>query len=266
MHVHFLDPYRPKDSLVHRLDPRVKLVLALLFILATSLTPMGLWPVYTLLFSFSLSVILLSELGVRYVLRRAVLALPFMLAAIPIVFGSGGNELFRVPLGFGYLTVFDGGLSRFASIAIKSWISVQIAIVLASTTSFPDLLMAMRAIRVPRQLVAIFGLMWRYLFVMADEAQRLMRAREARSGSQGDRKSGGTIAWRARVTGGMAGNLFLRSFSRADRIYNAMQARGYDGEVRTLPLAPLGPGQWAVLISGAALLVLLLGLAYLLSL
>ena len=51
------------------------------------------------------------------------------------------------------------------------------AIVLASTTAFPDLLAAMRALRLPRLLVAVIGLMWRYLFVLVDEVMRLMRAR-----------------------------------------------------------------------------------------
>ncbi len=129
-------------------------------------------------------------------------------------------------------------MERFISIALKSWISVQAAILLATTTTFPDLMLAMRAIRIPRLLVAIFGLMWRYLFVLADEAIRLMRARQARSGhaDQPGLKPGGSLAWRARVTGGMAGNLFLRAFERSDRIYMAMLARGYDGEMRSEPL------------------------------
>ena len=80
------------------------------------------------------------------------------------------------------LTITGPGLERFISILLKSWISVQMAIVLAASTPFPDLLLAMRAIRVPALLVAIFGLMWRYLFVLADEALRLLRARSARSG------------------------------------------------------------------------------------
>ena len=74
------------------------------------------------------------------------------------------------------------GLERFVSIAIKSWLSVQAAIVLASSTSFPDLLVAMRALHVPQLLVSIFGLMWRYMFVLVDEATRLLRARASRSG------------------------------------------------------------------------------------
>lgn len=61
MHVHFLDPYRPRRSLIHQLDPRVKLVMTLAFIFTTALVPAGAWPVYILLLAIIISVILLSE-------------------------------------------------------------------------------------------------------------------------------------------------------------------------------------------------------------
>ena len=267
MHVHYLDPYRAGVSPIHRMDPRVKLVVALASIVTTSLTPVGAWPVYVLLFALVLSAVILSELGVWRVLARSSIAIPFMLAALPIVFSSGATVLGTVPLGFGTLTVYAEGLERFASIAIRSWISVQMAIVLASTTPFPDLLMAMRGIRIPRLLVAVFGLMWRYLFVMADEAGRLMRARESRSGTTGDprHKAGGKLAWRAKVTGGMAGSLFLRSIERGDRIYSAMASRGYDGEVRGFHPPAVTAGQWGVLAACLALLGLLLALSYVIA-
>ena len=269
MHIHFLDPYRPRASLIHRLDPRIKFALALAFILTAALTPPGAWPVYILLFAIALSVEIASELGVGYVLKRALIALPFALAALPILVTAKGTPLAALPLGAWTLTFTWEGLERFASIAAKSWLSVQIAIVLAASTPFPELLLAMRAIKIPRLLVAIVGLMWRYLFVMADEALRLLRAREARSGQPAgaSARAGGSLAWRARVTGGMAGNLFLRSFDRADRIYAAMASRGYDGQVRALPLPPIPAAQWASLILGLLIFGLLIaaGLAFALS-
>ena len=76
-------------------------------------------------------------------------------------------------------------------------------------------------------------------------------------------KPGGGLAWRARVTGGMAGNLFLRAFERSDRIYVAMLSRGYDGEVRSAPMPPLGLGSWLTLFLFIALLLALLAFAYL---
>jgi cobalt/nickel transport system permease protein len=260
MHVHFLDPFRPRSSPIHALDPRVKLVLVLAFILTSALTPPGAWPVYILLFTLIVSVEILSDLGIGYVLRRAALAFPFVLAALPVIFTLKGETIFSFELGPWTLAATQPGLERFLSIALKSWISVQAAIVLAASTSFPDLLLAMRAIRLPRLLVTIFGLMWRYLFVLVDEVLRLLRARAARSGvsDQPGLKVGGSIAWRARVTGGMAGSLFLRAFERSDRIYMAMLSRGYDGEIRSLPLPGLRPWHWLVLAGGLGLFALLL--------
>jgi len=265
MHVHFLDPYRSRNSPIHRLNPRIKLVLTVVFILTNTLIPTGAWPVYILLFALIFSVELISELGISFVLKRSSLAIPFVLAALPLILTVPGKTLFILPVGSWTIHASYPGLERFISIAIKSWLSIQAAIVLAASTSFPELLVAMRALRVPRLLVSIFGLMWRYLFVLVDEATRLMRARLARSGQSEipGAKTGGSILWRARVVGGMAGNLFLRAFERSDRIYMAMVSRGYDGEARTLPLPGIRPAHWVLLIAGLSLLGLLLGFAYL---
>jgi cobalt/nickel transport system permease protein len=247
------------------LDARVKFLLTLAFILTTALTPAGAWPVYILLFALILAAEVLSELGVMYILKRAILALPFVLAALPVIFTLQGPALLTLPLGPWTLTIYQPGLERFTSIALKSWISVQAAILLAVCTPFPDLLLAMRAVGIPRLLVAIFGLMWRYLFVLADEALRLIRARAARSGhsDQPGLRPGGSIAWRGRVAGGMAGSLFLRAFERSDRIYMAMLSRGYDGEMRAAPLPPLALYSRLILLSGLALFAALLGLGLL---
>lgn len=265
---HFLDPYHPGKSLIHHLDARVKFILVVAFILTVALVPAGAWPVYVLLLALAFAAELLSELGMLFYLKRAMLALPFVLAALPVLFTLPGPPLLQLPLG---LTISEPGLVRFISVALKSWISVQMAVLLASTTPFPDILLAMRALRLPRLLVAIIGLMWRYLFVMVDEAMRLMRARQSRSGvsalsfaGASSARPGGTLLWRARVTGSMAGSLFIRSLERSDRIYNAMLSRGYDGEMRSLPQPRISPPALAVLLIGLGLLGGLLLFGYLL--
>jgi cobalt/nickel transport system permease protein len=178
------------------------------------------------------------------------------------LFTVKGPVLLTIPIGELTLTITSTGLERLLSITFKSWVSLQVAIVFAAATPFPDMLLAMRAVKIPRLLVSLFGLMWRYMFVMVDEAIRLMRARAARSGAlRTDRpgaKSGGPLVWRAKVTGGMAGNLFIRSLDRGERIYDAMAARGYDGEVRAFPLPPISSTSWIVLASGLGLLLVLL--------
>jgi cobalt/nickel transport system permease protein len=256
MHANFLDPYHVRPSLVHRLDARIKLLLVVAFILTSALTPVAAWPVYVLLLTLVLSAELLTDLGIPFFLKRAFFAVPFVLAALPVLFTRQGQVLLHLPLG---LNLTLPGLNLFLSISFKSWISVQAAILLATTTSFPDILLAMRGLRLPRILVAIIGLMWRYIFVIVDEVLRLLRARSARSGiaNQAGLRSGGSILWRARVTGGMAGSLFLRSIERSDRIYNAMLARGYDGEVRSLPQPAVPRLDWAILSGGLLFLFIM---------
>lgn len=263
MHIHFLDPYRPRHSLIHALDPRVKFVFTLAFILTMALLPIGAWPVYVLMLALSLSIAMLSELGLKYVLKRSLLAVPFVLAAVPLLFTVKGPALLAVPIGSLSFTITAPGLERLLSIMFKSWVSVQVAIVFAATTPFPEMLLAMRAIRIPRLIVSLFGLMWRYMFVMVDEAIRLIRARASRSGALEGAKPGGAIVWRAKVTGGMAGNLFVRSLDRGERIYAAMAARGYDGEIRSFPLPPITTASWLTLLSGLVVLIALLVFALL---
>lgn len=248
--------YAHQHSVIHRMDARVKVLLTLAFVFALSLTASRAWPAYILFFTLSLVVILLSRLGIGYVLKRALLALPFVLAALPLIF-TGPQPHF--PLFQGSQILYSpAGLGRFASIAVKSWISLQAAILLAATTRVPDLLTALRQLKIPRLFVAIVGLMWRYLFVMSEEVTRMLRARASRSAAlPGSRRSGGTLLWRARVTGGMAGSLLLRSLERSDRVYAAMLSRGYNGEPPQLETAQLARKDWETLSLGFFLLAFL---------
>jgi cobalt/nickel transport system permease protein len=249
--------YTHNGSAIHQIDARVKVIFTLAFVLSLSLTPFRAWPAYILFLTLILSVTLLSRLGIRFVFKRAFLALPFVLAALPLIFTG--------PSPYGVISIFQGvqityspeGCERFASIAIKSWISVQAAILLAATTRFPDLLIAFKQLKVPVLFVTIIGLMWRYLFVISEEVARMMRARASRSTTALSQHTGGTLFWRARVTGGMAGSLFLRSLERSDRVYAAMLSRGYTGELPPSETSILSRKNRQILILGICLLVLL---------
>jgi cobalt/nickel transport system permease protein len=238
MFIRLEEGYLHGTSLVHRLDPRTKVIAALLFILAVSLTPFGHFAAYALLLTYVLAAAALAGVGAGYVLRRSVVALPFALAAVTLPFTVPGEPLATLPL-FGGIRVSDAGTVRFVSILVKSSISVQMAILLVAVTSVPDLLWALRALRVPEPLVAITGFMYRYLFVLLDETSRLLRARAARSAAVEGQRSGGSLLWRGKVAGRMVGSLMLRSLERSERIYQAMTARGYAGQIRVLKVPRL---------------------------
>lgn len=250
-----IDRYEARDSLLHRLDPRVKVVMTLLFILSNVLLPDGAWPAYLAAWFFLLLAVSLARLSPLFVLRRSLLALPFVLAAVSVLFTVPGETRLSWQIGTLSLTVSDQSLIRFGSILVRSWLSVQMAILLTATTQFPDLMHALRHLKVPALLVAIIAFMYRYLSVLVDEARRLLRAREARSAQGPQGAAGRSLRWRAQVAGGMVGQLFLRSMERSDRVYGAMVARGYRGQLLTTNPHVMARHDWFV-AAGALLLLL----------
>jgi cobalt/nickel transport system permease protein len=230
--------YVPRDSPIHAADARLKFVLTIAFILMVSLLPVGAWPSIAVAWLSLVVVSWRAHLGPFRASRGAVVALPFALAALPLIFTRTEDPLGTLGIGPALLTVSGEGLRIFTTIALKSWVSVQAAMLLSFTTPFHDLVDALRALRLPRILVAIISFMYRYLEVLANEVGRMNRARAARSAAPGGR-AGGSLKWRAGVTGSMVGALFLRSYERSERIYAAMQARGFEGELRHLPGPPL---------------------------
>jgi len=246
MHANALDRYEKGESLIHHLDPRVKVVVAVLFILSNVLLPDGAWLAFALAWGLVLVTSTLAGLGPGYAVKRSYVALPFALVAVTVIFNPLGQPLVAWDVGPWHLVATDAGLIRFASIVIRTWLSVQMAILLTATTRFPDLMHALHHLHVPQLLVAIISFMYRYLFVLTDEAMRLTRAREARSASPKTGGGGGSIPWRARVTGNMVGQLFLRSYERSDRVYQAMLARGYGGQFLTINPHVMRVSDWIV--------------------
>jgi len=240
MHFDAFDRYHEKESFIHRLDPRVKVVVTIAFIVSNALLPDGAWMAFVCAWLFLLAANSFSRLGIAYTFKRSIVALPFALIAITVLFSIPGKALFTFQLFTLNFTVTDAGLLRFVSILIRSWLSVQAAILLVAVTRFPDLVHALEHLRVPAILTTIIAFLYRYLFVLTDEVLRLLRARESRSAAlpsttlRTNKRSGGGVLWRAKIAGNMAGQLFLRSYERSDRIYNAMLSRGYTGRLYTL--------------------------------
>ena len=102
----------------------------------------------------------------------------------------------------------------------KTTLCLLTMLLLSNTTPFSEILGVMRRAHVPALLVSTLALMYRYLFVLVDETQRMRRARASRTFRQGRWRTWGTLAT-------VIGQLFVRSTERAERIYAAMIARGW---------------------------------------
>lgn len=255
MHVNLFDRFIEKESIIHRLDPRVKVITLVGFILSNALLPDGAWLAFIVGWIFLLFANDLSKLGLSYTFRRSIIALPFALAAVSAIFSPMGNPLATWHFGMFTLTPTDLGVLRFTSILIRSWLSVQMGILLVATTPFPDLIHALEHLHFPKSLSTIIAFLYRYLFVLTDETFRLLRARDARSAGLEGTKAGGALFWRMRVAGNMAGQLFVRSYDRSDRIYSAMLSRGYTGNIRTLNPHTMKQSDWAIASTIAVFLI-----------
>ena len=233
-----LDRYIPRQSPVHGADARLKLLLVVAAVLGVALLPVGAFGAYALVWFVLMAIATVAQLGPLRLVRGSWVVLPFVLVAVPLLFTRPGEVVFAIELGPLSLTITDTGVVETLSIATRSWLSVQAALLLAYTTMFVDLVDALRALRMPTIIVAIISFTYRYLAVLTDEAGRMARARQARSAAAPQGRPGGSVAWRARVSGAMVGSLFIRSYERSERIYAAMLARGYDGSLQVDALPP----------------------------
>jgi cobalt/nickel transport system permease protein len=214
---------RAQQSPLHRLDARAKILGFIGFTVVVVTTPaLPMWPfaLYAAILFFLVGV---SRLPLKHVLRRALIVLPFILmVAIFLPFfhqaGGGGYSL-------GGMRVTGEGLLILWNVGAKAVLGVLSMIILSSTTAFPDMVSGFERLKTPRIFVLIVSFMYRYSFVFADELRRMRRAMVARNYRA-------RWLWNVPTLGYMLSALFLRSYSRGERVYVAMLSRGYESTVR----------------------------------
>jgi cobalt/nickel transport system permease protein len=221
------DPASP----IHRLDPRAKIVgLAGITVVGVS-TPLGAWPVFAACALALAAIAALARVGPWLVWSRVRVILPLVvLAAAFVPFVRGGPEV-----AVGPLSLSGAGLATFALVTVKAAIGAVSAVLLGTTTSFPDVLHGLERLRVPRLLTVIAGFMYRYVFVIVDEARRMRAALAARAYRPRHLGQAGAL-------GRMITALFLRSYERGERVYLAMLARGYAGTMPRFAALSFGRG------------------------
>jgi cobalt/nickel transport system permease protein len=194
----FLDRHSRLDSVIHRLPAATKLIAAIVLLLAVIWSPQAFIPVAIILVLVAAA----SRIPAGFLLKRLLLLEPFVLGvAVLSLFQPNGGRVFTL-------------------IALRSTLCLLIVILLSSATPFSELLRTLRKVRVPALLITTLTLMYRYLFVLIDETDRMRRARACRTFTP--RRA---HAWKSLST--VAGQLFIRASERADRIYAAMCARGW---------------------------------------
>jgi cobalt/nickel transport system permease protein len=252
-----LDSYRDAGTFVHRLDPRVKFLAVLLFIIGVAITQPPHWWAYLIFFVLVTALALASRTPAGYLVKRSLIVEPFVFfVAVFVPFFHPGGALAQFSLGGWHVTIYREGTFIFLGIMIKAWLSIVALILLSTTTRLTDLLHGLERLHLPRVMVMILSFMYRYIFVLVEEVGRLRTARDSRG------YGGGSHRHRIRTVGTMTGTLFIRSYERGERIYNAMLSRGYDGRLRSVRRLALGAGDVLFLVGSGAAVIAVTALAH----
>ena len=241
------EPFTIGNSFVHRLDPRIRLMSAGVFSIVVALSRN--FEVLTAAVLIAFLLIILAQLSVREVFKRIVLVnsfVVFLWLLLPLTFQGPGA------LKFGPLTLYNAGIILAAQITLKSNAILLTLIALVTTMNFSLLGYALNWLHVPDKIVQLLLMTYRYVFLIEQEYQRLIRTARIR----GFRPATNLHTYKTYAS--IVGMLLVRSAVRAEQIYNAMLCRGFKRKFYCLHEFSAGKPEWlfATAMTGVILVLI----------
>lgn len=229
-----LGRYIPLDSVANKMDPRAKIMMMLIVMVAIFI-PAGFWG-YVLIGAFILIALKASKLSIGFALR-SMKPMLFMLVFLLII------NIFAVKTGvplvqWGWFSVYSGALTQTLYIVVRLMFMVVITTILTATTKPLDLTLGIEKllkpfekVGVPAHIIAMMiSIALRFIPTLIEETQRIMNAQASR----GVDLENGSFKEKVMAILALIVPLFVSAFDRADQLANAMEARGYDpGRERT---------------------------------
>ena len=213
----YLDRYGRSATICHRLPPTLKLLATLAVVIVGVSVPIRYWPVEGIIASLLFIAHGLAGIPLSYVARRLAIFLPMVMILS-----------LSLPLAQGFRSGWEIG----GAILVRSTVAFLATLWLVNVMPFDQLLVTLRRLWVPAAFVAMLAFMYRYIFVLWDEMEKMRVARRART------FRASSLRQRWSVSTQLIGMLLIRAMERAERIHGAMCARGWDGRVRTLDETP----------------------------
>lgn len=251
MHHAHIDKFAYQDSVIHRLDSRVKFLVTFVFtvmVLSLGRTSVS---ILTCCAVGPFTVLVLAGIPLRFAFKHILLVSPFILI---LALSCPLYDKSPLVVAFGpFALQISAGWMRCFAILGKFVVTMSALIALVSTTRFGDLLAGLGRLGVPKLLIIQLGLLYRYIFVLIDRAGRILRARAGRK----LRNLG--LKPELKIAAAMVGSLLIRSIDTAEHINIAMQGRGFDGNWRSLSESRIRRSDiWFILIAVSFILLLYL--------
>lgn len=245
-----IDSYSYTNNLAQT-SPTTKIFFAISLLLLSVLSPSPVIPITVFLISTVL-IVLVAQIPGRFYFDMFIY--PIIFAAVSCIFIAlffgYGAPLVEFAFPWSKWTIYTNGLTIAFTTFFRVLGAVSAMFFLVLTTSMTDLFISLRKIHIPKVLVEISLLIYRYIFVFMEVSSKMTTAQKLRLGQTGWIK-------RIRSTSMLAGNLFIRTLEQGERTFVAMNARGYDGNIRVLEDQP--KPSWAS-IAGIIVLDVMLAL------
>jgi len=247
----FIEKQAYRDSFIHRLDARVKIIIAFAVIIAIVAVPYSVM-VYTIgaiFFVFFLFLWGASKLPVSVFCKRLIAILP--IGGIIILFQiffknryyTDYHVLWSLSLG---ISIYAESIEFATILAVKFLISISFIILLSSTTKTQDLLQGASRLGLPAEIALSLGMMIRYLFVFGYIFRKVNETLKTKCFDAFDRHL--PYRYRLRQLGYTIGTMFIRSYEQGERVYTSMLCRGYGRESHLfITKKPLKGSEWAFL-------------------
>ena len=224
-----LGQYFPGNSIIHRLDPRTKLIMLVVYIVALFMA--GGWISYALMFAFLAAVIKISTIPVKSILKgmKPLVMILVFTGVLNLFFTQDGEVL----VDFWIITITTGGLSRAVMMVARILMLITCTFLLTYTTSpialtdgLEALLNPLKKIKVPvHELSMMMCIALRFIPTLIEETDKIMCAQKAR----GADFENGSLMDRAKALIPILVPLFISAFRRADELATAMECRCYQG-------------------------------------
>jgi cobalt/nickel transport system permease protein len=225
-----IERYAYRDSIMHRLDARVKIIVVFAAIIAIVSIPYSpvIFTVGAIFFMFFIVLWTLTRLSPMVYLKRALLIIP--LWGIVILFQifiknpyyTEYTTLIALPFG---INIYAESIQFAFILLVKFIITISFIILLSSTTKVQDLLDGGRRLGLPAEFALALGMMIRYLFVFGYMYRKIVQALETKAFNPFDRNL--PYSYRMRQIGYTIGTMFIRSYEQGERVYTSMLCRGY---------------------------------------
>ena len=241
------EPFAFGNSFVHQLDPRIRLMTACVYSIVVALSRN--FQVLTAAVLISFVLVMLAQLSAREITKRIIVVNSFTVLlwlVLPLTFHG------PIALTLGPLTIYNAGIVMAAQITLKSNAILLALMALIATMNFSLLGYALHWLRVPDKIVQLLLMTYRYVFLIEQEYQRLVRSARIR----GFRPATNLHTYRTYAS--IVGMLLVRASIRAEQVYNAMLCRGFKRKFHCLYEFNTGKPEWLFATAMAGVILVLI--------